>query len=458
MYSSPQNFLEQAAHVEAQIATDEKEGPPNNKKRRVRSAHLDGLRGIAAVAVFNHHILGEDLIEDHVAFASSGILGFFHAWWSRIWFMGGTPAVAFFFIMTGYGLSSSTLEAVARGRGRQCRNKLLLGALRRYPRLYLPVIAVSFLVAVVMQLPFSVHPDTLVYSRQDNFLHEMINFVIRTWEYFQPLQTPPDISWYYVYNPPLWTIPSTVIGSLLVYMILALITLLPVSKPWTLPVLLCLATILLFKAFWWQSCLLFGMALATLNSDLKPSIPVEVEIRPWVARMSAYATVIAGVYLLSAPAYFGKLEIARTIPGWKWLIALIPSSYTDANYSRFWHTCGAVLLILGFRHTPFLRKLVSHCSVLYAGRLSFMIYAVHMPIHMCMSARLSRSFGIIPYMAEPSWIDGKLLLPDFGPLRVASVYIVLLTTTVLVAHLATRYIDEPCGRLCRKIGQEKSKS
>jgi peptidoglycan/LPS O-acetylase OafA/YrhL len=459
MHSIPQNFLESAAHLEAQTQTNEKESRPNNKKRKVRSAYLDGLRGIAAVAVFNHHILGDHgTIEDNVALASSGIVGFLHAWWSRIWYMGGAAAVCFFFILTGYCLSMSTLEAVAKGRGKQCRNKLLLGALRRYPRLYLPVIAVSFLVMVLMQLPSNVHPDTLYYSRQDNFLHEMISFVIRTWEFFQPLRTPPDGSYYYAYNPPLWTIPSTVLGSLLVYMVLTFITLLPVSKRWTLPVLSCLAMILLLKAFWWESCMLFGMVLATLNSDLKPSITAEVKLCPWIATMSAYATVVTGIYLLAGPAYFGKLEIARTMPGWKWLTALIPSSYTEYNYLRFWHTCGAVLLILGLQHTPFLQKLLSNRLVQCAGRLSFMIYAVHVPVGMCTGSRLGRSLGIIPYMAEPTWFDNKLLLPDFGPLRSAVAYIALLAITFLVAHWATRYIDEPCGRLCQRIGKEQEKS
>lgn len=460
MHSIAQNFLESAAHLEAQTETDEKDGPLN-KKRKVRSAYLDGLRGIAAVAVFNHHILGDGLtIEDNVALASSGIVGFLHAWWCRIWYMGGTPAVCFFFILTGYCLSMSTLKAVAKGRGKQCRNKLLLGALRRYPRLYLPVIAVSFLVAVLMQLPFNVHPDTLIYRREDNFLHEMMSFVTRTWEFFQPLRPPPDGSSYYVYNPPLWTIPSTVLGSLLVYMILASITVLPVSisKSWTLPVLSCLATILLSKAFWRESCLLSGMVLATLNSDLKPTILVHVELRPRIATLSAYATVVAGFYLLAAPAYFGKLEIARTMPGWKWLIALIPSNYTEYNYSRFWHIPGAVLLILGLQHTPFVQKLLSNRLVQCAGRLSFMTYAVHVPIAICIGGRLGRSFGIIPYMAEPTWFDNKLLLPDFGPLRGTVTYIILLAITFQVAHWATRYIDEPCGRLCQRIGRKQEKS
>lgn len=449
------------ADLEAQVTTRAEKGVLEEHigKKKIRSdgAYLDGLRGIAMLGVFNHHLLGNgQSAEENAATASSGFTGFVHAIWTRIFYMGGTPAVCFFFILTGYVLSISPLSALAKNRRKRCRAKLLVGALRRPLRLYLPVLTIGFIAALLMQLPYNIFPDAFWHERRDNILLELRAFVQLTWEFFQPMRDLTNGD-HYGYDPVLWTIPITLKGSLLVYAVLMLFTMVPLSKHYMTGALWGAAIMLLHKAHWWVACFLAGVAIAVLRSSIGgPAIPFK-RPQPWLLTVAGYVTVMASLYLLSSPSYPDHPELSAKISGWSFLISQIPSAYLDSNYYRFWHSYGAFGLILGLQHTPAIQRLLTMAPTQYLGSVSFMFYAIHMPFFLCVGDRWRRMLGMIPYMADDTWYDNLLRIPEWGSesltLQAFVVYVSILGMTLVVAQWATKYIDEPYARLCKGIGR-----
>lgn len=431
--------------------------PLGKSQIRPSGAYLNGLRGIAMLSVFNSHLFGSaHSVQSNAAWASTGLLGLAYASLIRLADLGGNPAVCFFFILTGYVLSISPLNALARNRRRQCRAKLLVGLLRRPMRLYLPVLIVAFCCALMMQLPYNIFPGALWYSPQDNLYLELCSFVRLSWQFFDPSRTVTAAD-HYAYDPVLWTIPITLKGSILVYATLMCLTFGPLSKPYITGALGSVTMLLLHRAYWWEACFLAGTIIALLNSNIGGA--VNPARKPGLIKNKAlsYGAVIISLYFLSAPSYDGHPELAKSIRGWDFLVVHIPSAYSTVDYYRFWHSYGAFSLICGLQHAPAIQKLLEIPPIQYLGHVSFMAYAVHLPIFLCVGDRWKRVLGAIPYMSEPTWYDNLIPIPEWGPsfltLRALLTYNSTLAMVLVIAHWTTRYIDEPCGRLCKLIAR-----
>lgn len=449
------------AQVHARARCQHQEEPRSKNQTRVSGAYLDGLRGIAMLSVFNYHLLGDgQSAEDNAATASIGTLGLVHASWTRLSYMGGTSAVCFFFILTGYVISLSPLSALAKNQRKQCRIKILVGVLRRPLRLYLPVLMIAFIAAILMQLPYNIFPDALWHKREDNLFRELSTFLRLSWEFFQPMRTVTEAD-HYAYDPVLWTIPITLKGSLLVYAVLMLLTVVPLSKPYITGVLWGAAIILLHMSYWWQACFIAGLAIAVLGSNIGGIFITSTKPQSWPVTTLGYVAVIISLYLLSGPSYDGHPELAANILGWKYLISWVPSAYGFHNYYRFWHSYGAFILIFGLQYTPTIQQVLTSPPIQYLGNVSFMFYAIHMPFFLCIGDRWKRVLGKIPFMVESTWYDNLMRIPEWGPkaldLRAFVVYISILVMVLVLARWATTYIDEPCGRLCKKVGKDLEK-
>ncbi|KAG9515419.1 hypothetical protein KCV07_g7394, partial [Aureobasidium melanogenum] len=445
------------AQVQVRTRNQHQEKLGTRGKSRSNGAYLDGLRGIAMLAVFNYHLLGDgQSAEDNAATASAGILGLLYASWTRLSYMGGNSAVCFFFILTGYVLSLSPLSALANNQRKQCRVKILVGALRRPLRLYLPVLIIAFGAAILMQLPYNVFPDALWHKREDNLYRELSTFLRLSWGFFQPMRTVTEAD-HYAYDPVLWTIPITLKGSLLVYAVLMLFTVVPLSKPYITGILWGTAIILLHIAYWWQACFIAGLAIAVLGSKIGSIFTSSTKPQSRIDTALGYVAVMTSLYLLSAPSYDAHPELAANILGWKSLVSRVPSAYTVHNYYRFWHSYGAFILIFGLQYTSIIQQVLTTPPIQYLGNVSFMFYAIHMPFFLCIGDRWKRVLGRIPFMVESTWYDNLLRIPEWGPkalnLRVFVVYTSILGMVLVLSRWATTYIDEPCGRLCKKVGE-----
>jgi len=115
-----------------------------------RLSYLDGIRGFAAFLVYwQHHQLwplrsvpANRIFENGFGFedryyfaALPGI---------RTFFTGGHFAVAVFFIISGYVLSAKPLTLIHAGKFEELGNNLSSALFRRWARLHVPVILVTF--------------------------------------------------------------------------------------------------------------------------------------------------------------------------------------------------------------------------------------------------------------------------------------------------------------------------
>ncbi len=117
----------------------------------VRLYELDGLRGWAALCVVVFHMLWETFGSIHPIIRNS---------FTAV-MLDSSVAVSLFFVLSGEALSS----AFFRGSRRHTTLKL---AIKRYPRLVIPIFATSLLVYVIVHAGLSFNaPASIIVRRQD---------------------------------------------------------------------------------------------------------------------------------------------------------------------------------------------------------------------------------------------------------------------------------------------------
>ncbi|KZZ88778.1 Acyltransferase 3 [Moelleriella libera RCEF 2490] len=164
--SSHEQQLELLSHAEDQTLPehvvrtsrddDEKEADVSTKSAN-RVGCLDGLRGLACIAVFNYHflwpwtaavMLGHGAVttrspEPYNNLFSLPILCLLHR---------GRPMVAIFFAISGYVLCRHVIQAIQEHDFEAVRRKLSSAVFRRIFRLYIPPTISMLLVAILAQL------------------------------------------------------------------------------------------------------------------------------------------------------------------------------------------------------------------------------------------------------------------------------------------------------------------
>ncbi|MEZ2293111.1 acyltransferase family protein [Variovorax sp. RCC_210] len=163
----------------------------------MREQYLDGLRGWAALIVVAYHITLMIWGELHPPF--------------KLLVLDGPFAVYIFFALSGYVLS------VANFRGSSKREVFDM-ALRRYPRLTIPIFAISALALSMMLLDVFANPAASkvlgtewwlgIFYTFDPGLFDMLYYSL--WVVFFGGNA-------YWYNSSLWTMPTEMIGSLLIF-------------------------------------------------------------------------------------------------------------------------------------------------------------------------------------------------------------------------------------------------
>lgn len=170
----------------------------------MREHHLDGLRGWAALVVVLCH-LGQNV------FWTGWRPGF------EVLFTDGSLAVFVFFVLSGYVLS---IEFFRTGD----RRVVFDLALRRYPRLTIPILGVCAVAAVMLSMGMMRNQAAAaasgstwlsIFYRFDPSLTDLLNFSL----FKVYIYTPSAIS----YNSSLWTMPTEMQGSILLFALLLLI-------------------------------------------------------------------------------------------------------------------------------------------------------------------------------------------------------------------------------------------
>lgn len=415
------------------------------------TAYLDGIRGFAALLVYvgHHQLWARDSIN------ASGVLengyGFNGQYFFaclpfiRIFFSGGHVSVCLFFAISGYVLSIKALGLIHAEDHHNLSRTLASALVRRAPRLYLPVIVVTF-VYISFWHAFSVWPEYPIHKETYfaevwNWGRELINLTY--------IFRDSGIPWL-SYHFHVWSIPVEFRGSLVVYAcLLAFSTWSSVAR--------LLGTCSLIVYFMYVvnnpsgSVFLMGMLLCDLDMlAMQGKLPDFISKFTPLKSSIANVLFVAGLYLAGVPSSSNDIIDMRNTPGWYCLSFLKPPVQSDAKYFYlFW---AALFLLFSIPRIPPIKAFFETRFCQYLGHISYMFYLIHGPVLWTLGDRLYAATGwtrAAHEMNVPSWIN-TMPLSKAGPLGLDVAFlapqIVLLPLTFWLAEILTKLVDEPSVR------------
>lgn len=419
------------------------------------TVYLDGLRGIAALCVFNQHLIGGG---DHErGFGEEGYYYFISLPFVRVFYNGGGAAVSVFFVLSGLVLSQRPVKSFRAGQRKECVNNLISAAIRRPIRLYLPALAITFILAMAMHLPNNVYPGMAWSPPQETISSEIVQVVIRSLKFFNPFQHHGSDQPGFYYDIVMWTLPIELKFSMLIY------TLTPIwcfgfgARPWSIGLLLVSVMISLQLGSYMVACFVAGLALTMIDLYNIDTTYVLSRMCPRTQKMFVHGILIMGWYLMSQPAVGGKREWSLDAPGWGLLTTFTPGAYNSEGYYRFWQSYGAILVVYSTLRLRWLQNLFLSRPLRYLGKVSFMLYLLHLPLFIGVIDQLIRIYGHISLGSPQRWHDNLLRIPDVGPKGFSTQWIFSWLTALAVclgiSDLATTFIDRPCMKLGHKLSQ-----
>lgn len=181
-----------------------------------RTAYLNGVRGFAAILVYwHHHQLwahgsSSAILENGFGFQKRYHFATFPG--IRTLFTGGPFAVATFFVISGYVLSSKPLSLIHAGELKMFGDCVASALFRRWLRLYIPIICITILYMTCWHVfglwIYGVEPQRNWYDEIQTWFAEFRNFSF----VFDQVDKP-----WFSYNVHLWSIPVEFKGSVVVY-------------------------------------------------------------------------------------------------------------------------------------------------------------------------------------------------------------------------------------------------
>jgi peptidoglycan/LPS O-acetylase OafA/YrhL len=346
-----------------------------SRRPQDRKAYLDGLRGCAACVVFFAHIL--------IAL-NSHLNALFN----------GNAAVCVFFVLSGYVLTDLS---------RRSDLSFPAQALRRYVRLVVPMLVTSgfawalLAAGLYRNLEAAAALDSWWLARWYGFEPSFRGMVVEAvYGVFVSGQS--------IYNCNLWTMRPELIGSLWIFVINA-------TAPARGLRTVCYIALALFYA-----------------ADYLPLFPAGAllyEFQPEIAgavsklRGHALPAVSFAVGLLLCTIITTEREFTGPVFAW------LPADTNDTH----WHMIGAPIVVAATLHWPLAQAALASRLGRFLGRISFVLYLVHVPIICSFTAWAFLAFGA----------------------TIAALSTVVL---VFVASAATyRLIDEMPTRLSRQGGR-----
>ena len=372
--------------------------------------NLDGLRGIAALAVVLAHyvlvfapfLVGPFATERHTRFDH---------------LIATTPlqlptsgdfAVSIFFVLSGFVLSLSFFKY-------RDVKVLTSAAARRYFRLAIPALASILLSYILLRFGLMYLHQAATFSQSFSLFGAFWNFPVQLGRaifegvygiWFNTYSTAGS------YNPVLWTMHYELFGSFLLFLFLGLFG--KLRNRW---LLYGLFGLVFLKTYY--LCFILGIALCDLSVNTKSlnairprylwaALPVSIFLGTWVS---------SGIY----PTIYRHMHLPF---------------FTDEQLQPFAHVVGAAIMVLVVLRLKPLSKLLETRPLQYLGRVSFALYLTH--------------FIVLGSLA--SFVFYKLY-PVYGyrPALLATL-IIAWPVTFGVASLFTRYVDVSAIVVSKKVG------
>lgn len=302
--------------------------------------YLEGLRGLSCMVVLFDHCVNQFYPSLRLTNQSgfTGTVKDIIAWSPLNIIYSGLISVFIFFILSGFVLSH---------KYHLTRNfKDIINASRkRYFRLLIPVFFSLIFFWICKEI------IEILFKKENNISF----FQIIKSSFFDIFFTGENII-----NGPLWTMHAELVGSFIVFGILA------VSHEMRFRWLVYLtALIYTFNTFY------FLFILGALLSDLYTS-----QYHSWIKFLNKKTIntplLILSLLFISYPTIRPGVEI-----GGIYTYLTFPA---DFSIHTFWHIIGVSIIFLVILNTPSLQKIFNHNLSLFLGKLSFSAYVLHFPI------------------------------------------------------------------------------
>ncbi|KAG9248373.1 acyltransferase family-domain-containing protein [Calycina marina] len=417
------------------------------RKQIGRTAYLDGLRGFAAFLVYWHHHQLWPRQEYAADLVFENVFGFENRYYFaclpvvRTFFTGGHFAVSVFLVISGYVLSLKSLSLIHAGEFAKLGDTLASALFRRWIRLHIPILLVSFCFMLSWHLfgIWNISPE-----RKPTFREELWNFYVEFKNYsfvFRDGGTP-----WFPYNFPTWTIPVEFRGSLIIYT-----SLLAFSRFTRTARLTCNGLLMLYFIYivdgWFGAMFLSGMTLCELDllarsNDLPRFIS---RLEPWKTSIF-YTLFVCSILLGGVPSHSPSFKL-RDAPGWYLLSFLKPQAMYD--YKWFYLFWAATFLVASIPRIGWLRAFFETRFNLYLGHISFALYLIHGPVLWCLGDRLYVATGYqrpAHEMHMSGWVNAFPLSKNgvFGmELAFLAPHLILLPFTLWLAEVVTKLFDTP---------------
>ncbi len=366
---------------------------------------LEGLRGLAALfVVFSHlqfaffevdleaWLRNVDLLPAPLAlFLTSLSLAPFN----------GRFCVWVFWTLSGFALSYRFFVLRSAKSHAQSRAYLFEAALRRYPRLLLPVLAATLFAYALCRLGwiYSVQLDRAISlpGQENGFLTGAYDFPPSLkealgssfWTTFFSFHVLPH------YDPPLWTMKRELFGSFFIFGFLALGG--GSAWRWLAYVVAGIASIGLHQI--WLNAFIAGIVLCDLRVNHLEGLRLGLEL--WVKglegiRNSRWLAVVGTVVLVTLVGYYCRrtpVEVGSD-PG------------TDIAYIFL-----SFLTIAWVQFSWVIRRLLASAPFAFLGRISFGVYISHFPF--IFSASAAFYLGVVPWLGHlgTAFLTALLTIP-----------------------------------------------
>lgn len=418
------------------------------------TAYLDGLRGFAAFLVYWHHhqlwahlaTHQSEIFEDAFGYSSQYHLAAFHG--IRTFFSGGHYAVSTFFVISGYVLSAKPLSLIHAREYVRLGDNVASALFRRWLRLYLPLVAVTFLYMTSWHI-FGLWAANA--SPKDTWKEELQSwyFELKNFSFLYNQGGEPWLS----YQFHAWSIQVEFKGSVVIYSCLLAFSRL--AKNARLSCEISLVFYFMYVADgWFAAMFISGMLLCDLDLlAARNELPLVFNKLEPAKRFIFYHLLAFSVYLGGVPSVNADINRFKDSRGWYYLSYLKPQAVFDYKWVYlFW---AATFLVASIPRILWLKRFFETRFCQYLGRISFALYLVHGPILWTLGDRLYTATGWYQEAQTahlPQWVE-KFPLPKTGPLGLEvsflASHIILLPLTIWVADFGTRVIDEPSVRFAQ---------
>jgi peptidoglycan/LPS O-acetylase OafA/YrhL len=393
------------------ISVEDSGIPPKAKGKAQRLAFFDGLRGIAALGVVISHLLQHFYTlayapgpEDQVSrlIGSSPLSAFYN----------GQFSVWIFFLLSGLVLSASVDREYFA---------LTATIVRRYVRLTLPILAVTFLILLVAHAHL-LTTDRVVDSAPLAAALYPPDFAPSIGYWLKNALVGVYITGHSDFEDLLWTMKVEIWGSLYVFVLWYFV------RDRRLRMGICVASFFALNVLPDSSSLqglqLFPVGILLYDLAKSGFSGRKGWVLPsWGGIVLLLAGIEFGAWRLKQPAFPGADVIAHG------LHAVVPFISMNRGEAQ---QLGAVLVVAAIAMTPILQRLLSTLPFRFLGTISFPLYLCHLPV-------LATAGCLIFATAFAAW----------GSIGAAALIAIPATTLIalVVASILTVVVERPSVRL-----------